>query len=35
VNMSSNNNTKSNGKRKERDPFKVRGRKKKMSGIGV
>lgn len=35
VNMSSSNNIKSSGKRKERDPSKVRGRKKKTSGIGV
>jgi len=35
VNMSSNSNTKSNGKRKERNPFDVRGRKKKTFGIGV
>jgi len=33
--MASKSNTKSSGKRKERDPSKVRGRKKKMSGIGV
>jgi len=33
--MSSNNNTKSGGKRKERDPYEVRGRNKKTSGIGV
>jgi hypothetical protein len=35
VNISRSNNTKSNSKRKERDPFEVRGRKKKTSGIGV
>jgi len=35
VNMSSNSKTKSSDKRKERDPSKVQGRKKKMSGIGV
>jgi len=35
INMSSSSNTKSGGKRKERDPSEVRGRKKKMSRIGV
>jgi hypothetical protein len=35
INMSSSSNTKSNGKRKERDPSKVRGRKKKTFEIGV
>ena len=35
VNMSSSINTRSNGKRKERDPSEVRGRKKKTFGIGV
>jgi len=35
INMSSSSNTKSGGKRKERDPYEVRGRKKKTSGIGV
>jgi hypothetical protein len=35
VNISSNSNIKSSGKRKERDPSKVRGRKKKTSRIGV
>jgi len=35
INMSNNSNTKSSGKRKERDPSEVRGRKKKKSGIGV
>ncbi|KAL9372594.1 hypothetical protein Peur_034838 [Populus x canadensis] len=35
INMSSSSNTKSDGKRKERDPYEVQGRKKKMSGIGV
>ena len=35
INMSSSSNTKSSGKRKERDPYEGRGRKKKTSGIGV
>jgi hypothetical protein len=35
VNISRSNNTKSNNKRKERDPSEVRGRKKKTYGIGV
>ncbi|KAL9353427.1 hypothetical protein Peur_056107 [Populus x canadensis] len=35
VNMSSSSNSKSNGKRKERDHSEVRGRKKKIFGIGV
>jgi hypothetical protein len=35
VNMLSNSNIKSSGKRKEREPSKVRARKKKTSGIGV
>ncbi|KAG6793403.1 hypothetical protein POTOM_002611 [Populus tomentosa] len=35
INMSSSNNTKSGGKKKERDPYEVRGKKKKTSGIGV
>jgi hypothetical protein len=35
INMSSSSNTKSGGKRKERDPYEVRGRKKKTSGIGI
>uniref|UniRef100_A0A2K2C2N0 Myb/SANT-like domain-containing protein n=1 Tax=Populus trichocarpa TaxID=3694 RepID=A0A2K2C2N0_POPTR len=33
INMSSSSNTKSSGKRKERDHYDVRGRKKKTSGI--
>jgi hypothetical protein len=35
INMSSSNKTKSGCKRKGRDPYEVRGRKKKTSGIGV
>ena len=35
VNMLSNNNIRSSDKRKEREPSKVRARKKKTSGIGV
>jgi len=35
INISNNNNTKRGGKRKERDPYEVRDRKKKTSGIGV
>lgn len=35
VNMSSNSNTKSSGKRKEGDPYEVQVRKKKMYEIGV
>jgi len=35
INMSSSGTTKNNGKRKERNLYKVRGRKKKMPGIGV
>ena len=35
INMSSSNNTKSGGKKKARDPYEVRGKKKKMYGIGV
>ena len=35
INMSSSSNTKSGGKRKERDHYDVRGRKKKTAGIGV
>jgi len=35
INMSSNSTTKNGGKRKEQDPYKVRGRKKKTPGIGV
>jgi hypothetical protein len=35
INMSSSINTRSNGKRKERDPSEVQGRKKKTPGIGV
>ena len=35
INMSSSNNIKSGGKRKERDHYDVRGRKKKTSRIGV
>ena len=33
--MSSSSNTKSGGKKKTRDPYEVRGRKKKTYGIGV
>ncbi|KAL9379653.1 hypothetical protein Peur_028135 [Populus x canadensis] len=35
INMSNSSNTKSGGKRKERDHYDVRGRKKKITGIGV
>jgi len=35
INMSSSSNIKSGGKRKEQDPYEVRGRKKKTSIIGV
>ncbi|KAI9390399.1 hypothetical protein POPTR_008G176600v4 [Populus trichocarpa] len=35
INMPSSNNTKSGGKRKERDHYDVRGGKKKTTGIGV
>ncbi|KAG6764598.1 hypothetical protein POTOM_032074 [Populus tomentosa] len=35
INMSSSSNTKSGGKRKERDHYDVRGKKKKTAGIGV
>uniref|UniRef100_A0A2K2BZP3 Myb/SANT-like domain-containing protein n=1 Tax=Populus trichocarpa TaxID=3694 RepID=A0A2K2BZP3_POPTR len=35
INMSSSSNTKSDGKRKERDHYDVRGGKKKTAGIGV
>ena len=35
INMSSSSNTKSGGKKKARDPYEVRGKKKKTYGIGV